>query len=1258
MTMQQTRKNSALLLTCIFALCLGVLLMSMRVSYGASPHVPGAHMRSSRGRVSGLEFDSITIEDAETHEKIADLLAGETPKLRKGITYALNVGYKVPSALQFKATYLQVWLGNGIYVTGLPGATFTEGAIDNTSFEQLVHMPTGTGTSPYGYPNAGSERARNGSLIYRTKNGLTRVDTRSEIHFRVDDAYVNEDAKQVINGAIKLALDTKPEVAAYTQDFAINPCDELRYSLYTAQPTEVVSKGNTTTTLHIDSAGSGASLTEANSKTSIQIVYPKDLELVGLEETALYKKNGTVVKTEIEGDNKVSTVEWNELGSYSGGCAFKPHIKVPADSPRENGSSFFVALKNFKKTIWNDTPNADRTSGKQIATVKVTIIDGKTPEKIRAHTLVDTAMNWSLKKYDTYNVRLGAYLIKNELSVPTKPKTLEMQIDQTNTAIIRGVTIPYEKSMQYGPIHWSSASGKSGTADPSILKKSSKVSALITNTALGLNINDSITSIKVDLGPLPAKYDGIAPQADLLETYDANNKYIYDEFYGWSYISNGVYGCWKKGTEAPVKTTIKFYTTGTTPTAEDTVVTTAKSKAPAIRNGVGSIDKQQINGGSSFKITGRINDENWDWNPLQEPVLYLFMPEGFSYSDLKVTNATLGKPTLVGEFTCKDNTNIKVWRYDLNVGEQTRGQYQPDFSAKSMELSMTVNTNKLAKKGIYHINDFVGFTTKDFKAVDATIKKEKWDGPYWKTSKDYADLFGDKVNAGKPMVSLAEGKGITINQAAEITAMSTFSVTDGFTKATKTLSYDPNNKQATTAVMQKGDTATVRMTVRNNAKVAANVTKLFIPLLNSAKNFGPSFSPENAQDLLFEVVKATPSANFEVKYIKLNDGVSYDTNHAPKPNEYQEVSDIKQADMIMCVAARALAMDEGGYVDISYRVAGDVDSSYNNKRRVFSTVLFYDIEGNQKQLTLQTNAMTVASSDVVLTKVWNDNNNEEQLRPNTAAFVQKLTLSADKAIDPTLFVPQVTDLQNGTYKVIYKGLPKYAGTPDQLITYTLTEGAIDKYTADKTSFSGTTKADVIAGTITNTHAKPTPPPAPWTPLEPPFRSVKVTKTWHNHAGEKIAGPVASVDVELYKNGVATGTRLTLNAANNWAGEFKSLPVYESAQNPTSFEYSVKEVGEDKAQVTLAGTVFEVSYTGDMATGFIITNKEKPKSPVLPTPPAPTLPPTPASVKKEKVLPRTSDATISFAAALPGLVGFVLAGSGWKWYLSKKKFEPV
>ncbi|WP_315534476.1 hypothetical protein [Lancefieldella rimae] len=143
--------------------------------------------------------------------------------------------------------------------------------------------------------------------------------------------------------------------------------------------------------------------------------------------------------------------------------------------------------------------------------MKATIIDGLVSEKITSQALVDHAPNWALKKYDTYNTRLGAYLIKNELSSSTKPKTLEMTIDQGNTAIIRGVTIPYKPGMTYGPIHWTASDGSSGTADPSILQKPSSpgardISALITNTALGLDINTSITSIKVDLGPIPGDY--------------------------------------------------------------------------------------------------------------------------------------------------------------------------------------------------------------------------------------------------------------------------------------------------------------------------------------------------------------------------------------------------------------------------------------------------------------------------------------------------------------------------------------------------------------------------------------------------------------------------------------------------------------------------------------------------------------------------------------------------------------------------------
>ncbi|WP_207302768.1 hypothetical protein [Olsenella sp. Marseille-P4559] len=69
----------------------------------------------------------------------------------------------------------------------------------------------------------------------------------------------------------------------------------------------------------------------------------------------------------------------------------------------------------------------------------------------------------------------------------------------------------------------------------------------------------------------------------------------------------------------------------------------------------------------------------------------------------------------------------------------------------------------------------------------------------------------------------------TIDHASEIVVVSTFSVKDGQTGTVTDFSYDLANAQVTTAVLQKGDTATVRITVRNNAGVEANSTSLFVP---------------------------------------------------------------------------------------------------------------------------------------------------------------------------------------------------------------------------------------------------------------------------------------------------------------------------------------------------------------------------------------------------------------------------------------------
>lgn len=1026
----------------------GLLLAAVAFVAALLPNLSVAYAEDT----TGLQINALSIEDASTHAQVADLLAGQTPALKAGVTYALNVGYTIPASLQFSPTYLNVRFGDGLYVTGTPGATFTVGGISNTSFSDLVTAPTGTGTLPYGYPGASSEKNRSGDLVYMTKNGLTQVSSIREIQFKLDDAVENQSASQVIANAIRVSLSTAATQNIDPHTSSVTAADAMTYGFWANQSTEVLSKGGTTSTLQVSATGSKV-LTEANSKTTVQVVYPSDMELVGVNETSLYNTAGTIVSTTDDGTNKTATVEWNEPGSYAGTPTFKPQIKVPASSTRPNNSTFNVTIKNLTMSVWNDTPNVNRTSANASSTLKVTVIDGLNPERLTTHALVDTAPNWAYKKNDTYNVRLGTYLIKNELSTDTAPKTLEMTIDQNQTAIIRGVTIPYKEGMTYGPIHWTASDGTSGTADPSILRKSG-VSALITNTALGLDINTSITSIKVDLGPILGGYDGIRPMSDLLDHPD-HPKFVSDEFYGWSYISNGVYGSWKKGTNADVVTNVKLYNTGTTPDAGVTL--TAKSGAPKVLNGVGSIDKTQINGGETFKISGRIDDANWDWNPLQEPVLYVIMPEGFTYSNLTVSNGTLSAPEFVGTYD-KDGVAVKVWKYTIDVGDETRGQYQPDFTSKNMTLSMDVHTTDLAGKGIYHINDFIGITTKDFKEIGAQIKHEHWDRSNWNTHK-YTSLFGNSVNSGEDMVSLSESRGITIAQASAIAAASTLSVKDGISGTVTDYTYDSANPGATTPVMQRGDTATVHIAVRNNTGNTANTTQLFVPLLSKSANRGAGINPEGATQLPLTLEGVSSSSNFSYQYIKLNPGVTYTANHAPQPGDYTVVTNPTEADMVLFTSTSALAENSGGFADVTYKVADNVDASYDGKRSVFSSVLDYDIAGNHSTRTLSTHALSYAGIDLKINKVWDDNNNAGGKRPSTADFgANNLVLSNDKNLDTSTIAPEITDNGDNTYTIVYKGLRKYVdNTAATTVSYTITENVPNSYTSTRSSISSVEK---------------------------------------------------------------------------------------------------------------------------------------------------------------------------------------------------------
>ncbi|MBS6610406.1 MAG: Cna B-type domain-containing protein, partial [Peptoniphilus harei] len=95
-----------------------------------------------------------------------------------------------------------------------------------------------------------------------------------------------------------------------------------------------------------------------------------------------------------------------------------------------------------------------------------------------------------------------------------------------------------------------------------------------------------------------------------------------------------------------------------------------------------------------------------------------------------------------------------------------------------------------------------------------------------------------------------------------------------------------------------------------------------------------------------------------------------------------------------------------------------------------------------------------------------------------------------------------------------------------------------------------------------------------------------------------------IEVELYRDGKATGEKKELTKDNKWTAEFKDLDVVESLDSKNYYKYTVKEVGEDTGSIKINGNWYKVNYSGSMEDGYTIRNQEEPKSPPRPRPSEP------------------------------------------------------
>ena len=346
-------------------------------------------------------------------------------------------------------------------------------------------------------------------------------------------------------------------------------------------------------------------------------------------------------------------------------------------------------------------------------------------------------------------------------------------------------------------------------------------------------------------------------------------------------------------------------------------------------------------------------------------------------------------------------------------------------------------------------------------------------------------------------------------------------------------------------------------------------------------------------------------------------------------------------------------------------------------------------QGNQ----IITNTHTPELTAVKGTKAWSDKNNQDGIRPDKIT----VNLLADGKVVQTKLVSAES---NWTYT--FDNLPKFEN--GKAIDYTVSEDKVPGYDATVSGYD-----------ITNTHVTET-------------TNISVSKVWNDANNQDGLRPM-SIDVQLYADGVATGSPVTLNASNDWKTSFGDLIKLDKFANGKEIVYTVKEVGtvagytattddNDKANIVITNThtpettvvkgtktwsdnnnqdkirpdqikvnlvvngkvieskfvsvatnwtytfdnlpkfeagkaieyqVVEDAVPGYVSTvkGFDITNTHTPGTPVTPT--TPTTPTKPNNTVPS--LPSTNEAINS----LYGLIGFILISiAGYGWVLAKKR----
>ena len=201
--------------------------------------------------------------------------------------------------------------------------------------------------------------------------------------------------------------------------------------------------------------------------------------------------------------------------------------------------------------------------------------------------------------------------------------------------------------------------------------------------------------------------------------------------------------------------------------------------------------------------------------------------------------------------------------------------------------------------------------------------------------------------------------------------------------------------------------------------------------------------------------------------------------------------------------------------NIKYTITEDSVDGYTTK-----------VTGNAVNGYKITNTHEVEKTSVKVSKIWDDQNNQDGIRPK----VINVILKADGEIVPG---KKVTLNESNKWTAEFANLDKNKN--GQEIKYTIEEARVTGY------ISSITEDEKNGYVITNKHI-------------PEVTSVKVSKVWNDVKNQDGIRP-QSITVRLKANGTAEVANMTLNEANQWTATFDNLNKRLNGQN---IKYTVEE----------------------------------------------------------------------------------------------------